>query len=177
MWPSAELVCSSGASQPPSIRPFTAQPSGGAHQELSRQPNHCTAHGCCPCSEGALERCQISVGGSGTTPRALPGSGPLPSGQLPDGTARLYFSLGMPSTCYTYSPIVGDFVNMTTPSHWSECTSVCVGGWMDGWAAPRGSMRFCGGGGDSRIYTALCVCACVCSIFPALNHWLRRRLW
>ncbi|KAL4437370.1 hypothetical protein ABPG75_004511 [Micractinium tetrahymenae] len=42
-----------------------------------------------------------------------------PSGELPNGIARLYFSLGMPSTCYTYSPLVADFVNMTVPTHWN----------------------------------------------------------
>ncbi len=84
------------------------------------------------CSEGALDRCQIMVDGSTNTPRALPGVSPASSGQLPDGIARLYFSLGSPSTCYTYSSVVGDFINMTNPTHWSEwqgrakCFNSCV---------------------------------------------------
>lgn len=72
------------------------------------------------CSEGALDRCQITVDGSTNSPRALPGVSPASSGQLPDGITRLYFSLGSPSTCYTYSSVVGDFINMTNPTHWSE---------------------------------------------------------
>lgn len=77
------------------------------------------------CSKGVAGRCSIPLdvpAPSTASPSPPPLVGSPPIAQLPDGITRVWFEVGRPAVCITYSPSAAQFVNMTVPTYWSECS-------------------------------------------------------